>query len=238
MDLTFVFNSHHVVLPVIHLDTPEQAIRQAAVAREAGAHGVFIVNHNSTWEHLAVAVTAVRTHVGGWIGANALDLDAVGAFSTLAARVELDGVWTDDAGIDEYATAQPFAERVDAARAGFAGLYFGGVAFKYQREVQDLTTAARIAASHMDVVCTSGPGTGLEASPLKISEIAAAAFPVPTSIASGVSVENVAALADARVFIVASSICSDWTTLDPVRTRALVERVAELNDFRRVAPVC
>jgi 2-keto-3-deoxy-6-phosphogluconate aldolase len=229
--LTDTFSAQHIVLPVIHLASTDQALRQAETALTAGAPGVFLVNHDSGWKSLIDAANAVRERTGLWVGANALDLTASQVFTELCQNVELDGVWTDNARIDERLERQTLAEEVDVARQGFEGLYFGGVAFKYQREVQDLATAARIAARHMDVVTTSGPATAHAADPTKIEAITAAARFTPTAVASGVSEENVASLiqAGARAFIVASSISTDWTTFDPVRTRALVTRVTELS---------
>ena len=55
------------------------------------------------------------------------------------------------------------------ASAGSGGdaalLYFGGVAFKYQRPVDDLAEATTKASRFIDVVTTSGAGTGHAASP-------------------------------------------------------------------------
>ena len=44
------FRSHFpqstpVVLPVIHVETADQARRNAALARQAGCAGVFLINH-------------------------------------------------------------------------------------------------------------------------------------------------------------------------------------------------
>ena len=54
---------------------------------------------------------------------------------------------------------------------GWAGLYFGGVAFKKQREVrrEDFEHAARVAAPYVDVVTTSGVATGRAADVAKVS---------------------------------------------------------------------
>jgi predicted TIM-barrel enzyme len=228
--LTATFNAAVVLLPVVHVVSTDQAVRQAEVACNAGAPGVFLVNHQHSWPCLVAAADTIRSCVGGWVGANALDLTSEESFTKLCAEVQLDGIWTDNAGIHEDDAVQHVAVRVDAGRQNFNGLYFGGVAFKYQREVTDLHAAAKIAARHMDVVCTSGAGTGQAADPAKVAAIVSAASPTPTAVASGVDLNNIdmLATAGARVFLVASSISSDWTTLDPCRTRTLVAKAAFL----------
>lgn len=110
--------------------------------------------------------------------------------------------------------------------SGWQGLYFGGVAFKYQRAVGDLATAARLATHYMDVVTTSGAGTGTAASAGKIQTLKSAIGSFPLAIASGVSPENVHHYLDtADCFLVASAISTTWTELDPERVESLVLRV-------------
>ena len=80
------------------------------------------------------------------------------------------GVWVDNAYIRENIREQFAADKIAAARdlSGWLGLYFGGVACNYQRTVDDLATAARLATGYMDVVTTSGPGTAAAAKVAKI----------------------------------------------------------------------
>ena len=69
-------------------------------------------------------------------------------------------------------------------------MYFGGVAFKYQRHVEDLDTACRIAARYMDVVTTSGPGTGRGRHQQNLAD-EMVLDNKPLAIASGITPENV-----------------------------------------------
>ena len=217
------------VFPVVHLIDAHHAVAQTAVARDAGAEGVFLINHNSGgWRVLAEVVRAVREAHDGFVGVNALDLDPATAFAEFAHLA--DGIWVDNAGIDERSGDQLQADLINDARAGFNGLYFGGVAFKYQRPVEDLGAAAALASRYMDVVCTSGPGTGQEVDVDKIATMSAAAT-VPLAVASGVSVDNLEPLAraGASYFLVATSIAASWNDLDPERTRALLVLARQLN---------
>ena len=78
----------------------------------------------------------------------------------------------------------------------------------------------------MDVITTSGPGTGQAAEPAKIAAIRAGAGDHPMALASGVTPENVDDyLPWVDAYLVATGISRDFEHLDPARTRALVERV-------------
>ena len=139
------------------------------------------------------------------------------------------GIWADNAGINEYETNQPAAEQFRQACQdhGWHGLYFGGVAFKYQREVKELEQAGRIAARYIDVVTTSGPGTGKSAPRAKIAALKHGLGESPLAIASGITPENVTDYLDlATCFLVATGISSSFTELDPARVKALIKAVA------------
>lgn len=222
-----VFSQRRVVLPVIHVESEHQARRNADLARQAGADGVFLINHYSGHEDLlAVHQKVHEDHPDWWIGVNCLDLDPPETFE--AANDAVAGIWVDNAGVDERKHEQPLAEEATAARerSGWKGLYFGGVAFKYQRPVEDLTRAARIAVRHMDVVTTSGPGTGIAAAREKIVAMKEAVGGFPLAIASGITPDNVADYLDvADCFLVATGISRSFTELDPEKTRTLIERV-------------
>lgn len=225
-----VFATRHVVLPVVHVESAAQAHRNAAVARDAGADGVFLINHAlPDADLLAIHDAVADAHPGWWTGVNCLGLSPELAFAVVSPKVR--GVWADNAGIDEVQEGQPgqpAAERVAAVRRarGLGGLYFGGVAFKYQRAVTDLEAACRSAARYVDVVTTSGPGTGHAADLDKIRRMREALRDGPLAVASGITPENVGDYLPAvDCFLVATGISRTFTELDSARVRALVERV-------------
>jgi hypothetical protein len=155
-------------------------------------------------------------------------------FARISPRVA--GVWVDDARVREDLPEQVDAAALARARAasGSAALYFGGVAFKYQRPVEDVARAARIAAGYMDVVTTSGPGTGHAADVAKIRAMKAALGPTPLAIASGITPDNVGEyLPVADCFLVATGISSSFDELSAAKVAALVDRV---HDFRPPLP--
>jgi predicted TIM-barrel enzyme len=223
-----VFSSRHVVLPVIHVASQEQALRNVRTARDGGADGAFLISHGrvSDDELLAIHQAVVAQMDSWWVGVNCLSFCVEEAFRRMGDRVA--GVWIDDALIDERRDDQPEAARIAQVQreVGWRGLYFGGVAFKYQRPVRDLARVARLAAPWLDVVTTSGPGTGEAADPDKIRVMKEAIGDHPLAIASGVTPENVTDyLPYADCFLAATGVSYTFEELDPARVRAMVRVV-------------
>ncbi len=54
---------HHVVLPVIHVETCSQAVRNAEIARTAGGNGVFLINHGISHRELLDIARTVATEI-------------------------------------------------------------------------------------------------------------------------------------------------------------------------------
>src|SRR3989344_6900979 len=85
------------ILPVIHLQSNLQAVEQAGVAVDAGAGGVFIIDHkkstNEDHDILADAAKEVMdAHPKLWVGVNCLTADAVGSLKFFGEDVGTDGV--------------------------------------------------------------------------------------------------------------------------------------------------
>lgn len=224
------------VLPVIHVRDTPQACRNAAIAIEAGAQGVFLINHDFGHEELVPILREVRTRFPSlWLGANFLAVTGRDAFPVLgllqAEGVEIDACWADDARIDERVPPDEQAEAGEIAAAreksGWTGLYFGGTAFKKQRPVapSDHETAARTATAWMDAVTTSGIATGEAADRAKIAAFRRGCGDAPLALASGVTPENAAGYApDVDAILVATGInrAGDFYEIDPERLRRLL----------------
>lgn len=221
------FDARHVLLPVIHVEDREQALANASIARDAGTDGVFLINHDVSSEALLDIHAEVAGKFPRWfVGVNCLGVAPQACFAKLSPQVA--GLWVDDAAIDERTSAQPAAEAIANARtaSGWSGLYFGGVAFKYRRPVAEVGQAAKAARPHMDVVTTSGPGTGAAASVEKIRLMHGALAGHPLAIASGITPENVRDyLPYASCFLVATGISRSFYELDPRLVSRLVAEV-------------
>ena len=228
-----IFANRHVVLPVIHLETEAQALRNAEIARRAGCDGVFLINHEPASgpripaaDLLKIHQTVCQAHPDWWVGVNCLDLSPAQACQAVSDQVA--GLWVDNALIDERRADQPAAAAALAIRRqrAWPGLYFGGVAFKYQRPVADLAQAAHLAGPYIDVITTSGPATGQAAERDKIATMKRAIGRTPLAIASGISPDNVTAYLDlADCFLVATAISRDFSHLEPALVQRLVQTV-------------
>lgn len=225
--LRFIFPSRHVILPVIHVESRDQALRNAQIARHEGADGVFLIDHGMAQGKLLDIHEAVAdVHPEWFVGVNCLGWSPEDVFNAISPKVR--GVWTDNALIDENQAPQPAAERVQALRQRRVPrcLYFGGVAFKHQRPVSNLEAACWTAKRFMDVVTTSGSATGQAADVDKIRRMKKTLGHIPLAIASGITPENVAQyLSVADCFLVATGISHTFTELDPAKLRTLVQRV-------------
>ena len=131
-------------------------------------------------------------------------------------------------GVDRGALDQRAAER---GASGWTGSYFGGVAFKYQRTPTDLEQTCRAATRFVDVVCTSGPGTGAAADVDKIAQIRDVIGDHPLAIASGITPSNVVDYLDlVDVFMVATGISRSFDQLDAALTSELVRHVQDYRE--------
>jgi predicted TIM-barrel enzyme len=230
-----VFGVRRVLLPVVHPVSRDEALASVDVTVQAGVKGVFVINQGMSEKQVLALMMEIRgRHPTLWVGVNLLGFspEEILERGLEAGDGRLDGIWSDNAHIDEDAAQQPQAAAFVAARreVGWTGLYFGGVAFKYQREVVDekLEWAARVASGYMDVVCTSGPGTGHEARVEKVAAMRAGLGPDSAlALASGVTPENVGTfLPYVDAYLVGTGIEARLGVLDAERVRALQGRVS------------
>lgn len=227
-----IFGTARVLLPVVHPVSRQQALASIEVARGCGVRGIFLINQGMEARDVLELVNDVRRrHPTLWIGVNLLGKTPAAALEAALLTCErIDGIWSDNAGIDETAAAQTGIAADFLAmrrRHGWTGLYFGGVAFKYQREVGDLAAAARAAAPYVDVICTSGPGTGMAAPAGKPAALRAAVGPdVAIALASGVTAENVGDyLPYVDAYLVGTGIEASLGVLDARKVASLQARV-------------
>ncbi|MFA5853869.1 MAG: hypothetical protein WC866_02155 [Patescibacteria group bacterium] len=230
MDFREAFRGHHkVFLAVVHVENEAQTLRNVAHARDNGAHGVFLINHNiDVLGLLAVYRRARIAHLDWWLGVNALDLAPMETLRHVPSDVS--GLWFDRGGID-LSSDDPTREARAIVRAhdrnsSWRGVHFGGVAFKYQPQAGDPALEACMAVPYMDVLTTSGEATGQPPSIAKIEAMRGAIGDKPLAIASGMTPENVDVYLDyVDCVLVATGVSFSHTELDPVRVRALSDIV-------------
>jgi hypothetical protein len=220
------FRYKHVLLPVVHVKDTAQALRNASLARNSGADGCFLINHDIRASELcSVATDVLNQFKDWWIGLNCLGILPDYIFKLVPNGIA--GIWTDNAEVDESPNSpQLRAKDIIKARANWKGLYFGGVAFKYQSEVRDVKLAAQLAKPFVDVVTTSGPGTGQCANPSKIRDMHDGLDGFPLALASGVTPENVTDyLPYVDYFLVSTGISKSFFELDEQKCSKLAKTI-------------
>lgn len=221
-----------VVLPVIHVLDSARTRKNVEVLLETGAPGCFLINHDFEPEKFLPIIRDTRASFPSlWMAVNFLAVTGEHAFPMLgklqAEGCKVDAYWADDACIDEDGVNVE-ASAIAAAREAseWDGLYFGGTAFKKQRQVDPSRygDAAREACAFMDVITTSGIATGQEADLTKIETFRAAISERPMALASGISPENARLYADVDCFMVATGINEpgNFYDIDPVRLADLM----------------
>jgi len=225
-DYRSVFPKKHIFLAVVHVETEAQALRNACIATDEGADGIFFINHWISYNRLLEYYRSAREKLPDfWIGLNCLDL---GKAALSFIPEDTAGLWVDNAGINEslapVAEAREFSELRKTSK--WQGIYFGGVAFKYQGAVADVTNVAKLAMPFVDVITTSGAGTGVAADVAKIRTMKEAIGDHPLAIASGITPENVQDyMPYADCFLVATGVSDSHTELNPGKVRQLVQAI-------------
>lgn len=224
-----MFPKKHSLIVVVHVQDSHQALRNVLIARDEGADGVFLINHQTNHLHLTSCYKHVREKCPDfWIGLNYLDLDRFQMLKQLPPDAQ--GLWADNAQIElnqmnPVYEAQEFDNR--RAESGKDFLYFGGVAFKYQRESTNPGKEAELAVPYVDVITTSGDGTGIAANVHKIQWMKEMIGDHPLATASGITPENVEDyMPYADCFLVATGISFSDTELNPKRVRELAQAIS------------
>jgi hypothetical protein len=227
-----VFDKSRVFLPVIHFKNKDEFLRSVDIAVNAGADGLFFIKQGGiSMNDLDIYIHAVHLKYPKiWKGVNYL-CDNTRALSRIHNHRELPihGLWVDNAMIEEdedniQIEADQFRDKMTEGRkAGkWMGLYFGGVAFKYQKPVKNIDFVARVAREYMDVITTSGDGTGKAAKADKVITFRKAIEDHALALASGVTCSNVKNyLPYVNAFLVATGIEDDFGVLNEEKTNKL-----------------
>lgn len=221
---------------VIHVLSAMHALRNAEIAFNNGADGVFLISHSSRVNNteLMGAEVLVRHRLGPdkFIGMNFLRAkDPIGAVELISNLSNASALWIDDVGYAEVddlllePAQAPRRIREHMERLEVSALLFGGVAFKYCPEVKDVGLAAKLVSPYVDVVTTSGPATG---DPPTLQKIIAMRKAIPDgklANASGLSPENVSPFLPHLDYILAATALNypDTDDLDPDRVRQMAD---------------
>ena len=234
LTLEAVMRKNHLMV-VIHVLSATQALKNAEIAFDNGADGVFLISHTPRVNNaeLMGAEVLLRHSLGPnkFIGLNFLSVNPFEAIELISNLSNASALWVDDVG---YAETDDFlVDPVQVPRKIWehmrrlheSALLFGGVAFKYRPEVKDVGLAAKLVSSYVDVVTTSGPATE---EPPTMEKIVAMREAVPEgklANASGLSPENVSPYLPHLDYILAATSLNHRGTdnLDAVRVRQMAD---------------
>jgi hypothetical protein len=240
------------IIPVLHLNEIVNPLKQIKNVRDAGADGIFLIDHESdATDRLDETVQLAKKRVEGFpIGVNYLQivngLAALTHIWLMRQRdpnyIQPDMLWADkilspgqvQANISQF---YPEVVTADGARRPDLPIFFGSTAFKYTIEyTEDPELAARLAQRDeplADVLVTSGPATGLPANPAKIRAIKNV-ITKPLALSSGVTQENIGQYPGVDVFMVSSSIETAYMSgrFDIIALEGLIEAAKKLKSIK------
>ena len=224
------------IIPVIHYVDHEQVMFNVDLCVSMGIESIFLINHNFTSqaiEELCKAILDVKEKYPTlWVGVNFLGIENRAALA-LGRRHGVDGLWCDNANI-----CTPNIDLIEyyfymANESGEKALtYFGGVEFKYQKQpkTEDLPWVYEQASKYIDVITTSGEGTGKEIDLNKLKRIRETIGEDKLlAVASGVNKDNIKEISQyANYYMVASSITEPNS--EYIIREALQNLINNLND--------
>ena len=182
---------HPKVIPVIHYESDEQALRNAQIAFDAGCAGVFLIHMDGDNEVLSPIAQQVKAR---WpdklVGINYLGMSVSKALEANL-RDGLDMTWTDTQLTHSSAASLAQAKEASAILSLHPShQLFVAVAFKYQQPEPRPEQAALSAASYGFIPTTSGAATGKAANVAQIAALHQALGEAPLAIASGITPDN------------------------------------------------
>ncbi len=203
------------IIPVIHMLNENQVLDNVKICNDCGIKKVFLINHVVSIPELLKCANVVKNkYPNMWIGVNMLGMPT---HIALANELNgIDGLWCD---------ATISSEEAKKVRK-FKGLFFGGLAFKYQPQPSDLELACKDAKQATDVACTSGSATGSSPTSFKIKNIRSYLDTHPMAIASGVSVDNIDLYKDLVDYVLVASSVTDRNEM--IIKNKLLELISKL----------
>lgn len=235
------FPKPHNLLIALHSTDLAHALEWAKIAYDNGADGVALVTHvisPEAWIDHIMRIKEKYPHHQAIL--NILQWSPEHIFRALKKHENahmIDGVWVDNPKIEWVSWTNNDSTHADRVKQtqdemNRGGLYFGGVNFKHQRQIpeEELGVAIAKAKNYLDVLTTSGDGTGISADASKVELFKSIAGKYPVWLASGVTPENFHEYApNANVTICASWVSDSYYDLNPKKVLQLAEAIEKYN---------
>lgn len=209
-------------IPVIHITNNNKDLeRNIKIILENNITHIMLISHGylDYIELLDLGKELKSQYHNLWIGYNFLDLSSSNVFKfLLKGNIEVDGIWIDNSyvGLNQNYANELKKLWLEYKNKFNNSLYFGGVAFKYLPQPQYIDKAILESKTMMDVVTTTGSGTGNSISKEKINLFNRLINnDTNIGIASGISIDNIDYLFNkANYFLVSSSISKNDSLFD------------------------
>lgn len=178
------------VWPVIHYETIRQALDNAAIVARCGCPGVFLISMDGRDDELDQAIVAVKARFPELkVGANFLTQGPLAALERCL-DLDIDATWSDRPGVASFGPNEEALQIAALLAVHSEHMFFGSVAFKYQK-AEPFPAQAGVAAAGLGMIATtSGPATGEAVDVSKLAVMKAALGDQPLGLASGISPEN------------------------------------------------
>lgn len=223
--------SNGIILPVLSCYNELQFKRNInnlySYFQDRRINGIWLLTTNSDIETITkVLIWTKDKYPDFWVGVNLIG--HIPKVLNFLSVVSPDGLWVDNSHLTDK-TNQNIPEIVidQFKRLNWKGLYFGGVLFKYNHYMGDPLKILDKANEYMDVLITSGEGTGIE---IELDKIKFIKDNTKTNIlvanASGITPENVYKIKKfCNIFVVRSSIVDKRNNIDMNKLDKLIDSI-------------
>lgn len=211
-----VFGKNNVLLPVIHCLEINQVMRNCEICFNNNVDGIWLIGHYLDHKILLDILAQIRKiYHNKWIGLNFLDLHPFQVFMFLNnINVKIDGIWCDNGGVcDDDKIAEINLYHMMSSNLPNL-LYFGGIAFKHQKQPNNLIKTLNMASQYMDIMVSSGIDTGIAMDINKSKCIIYNCDNTPIGVASGVNYDNLSQFIKFNCIIISKGIELDFYNID------------------------
>jgi len=208
-----VFKRNKVFIPVIHLLRIEHALTNVEIVYKY-CDCAMLVNNYCSSDVLIEAVDAIKAkYPNKWLGINILE--DIGTLFFLFGKTDIckkiNGLWMDNSFITDFDLEYQQIPRqilTTLKNACFEGVYFGSVFFKYVPMGGDTDKILKNATQLVDIVTTSGDGTGIPIPVNKIRKIHSSVGKTNyVAVCSGITATNIRSISDfCDIFVVGTAI--------------------------------
>jgi hypothetical protein len=204
---------NNIILPVLSCFTEEQfktnIIKLNKYVVNDKISGIWLMTTNTDIDTIKKIILWTRENYSNfWIGVNLLGESIIKVLKFIKEN-NPDGIWIDNSHVSGGIIQNIPNLFIDQLkRMKWNGLYFGGVLFKYIPEIGNRDEIVQNAIEFMDVLTTTGEGTGIAIAQEKLNQVyEITKKKICIGVASGISDENIASIKNkCNIFIVRTSI--------------------------------